>query len=90
MLYLEVQNSLYEEARDSLAIFVELEKSPEWSVDMIRVGLAGQELMLLSAGPLFKFTPTASFLIACSSVAEVEGLWQKLIEDGAALMPMDA
>ena len=67
-----------------------LNETPSGSVDMIRVELAGQEFMLLSAGPLFKFTPAVSFLIACSSVEEVEELWQKLIQNGTALMPLDA
>ena len=67
-----------------------LNDTPSGSVDMITVELAGQEFMLLSAGPLFKFTPSVSFLVACSSVAEVETLWGKLIENGAALMALDA
>lgn len=66
-----------------------LNDTPSGSVDMITVELAGQEFMLLSAGPLFKFTPAVSFLIACSSIEEVEMLWNKLIENGAALMPID-
>ncbi|SHJ08979.1 VOC family protein [Desulfosporosinus lacus] len=67
-----------------------LNDTPSGSVDMITVELAGQEFMLLSAGPLFKFTPAVSFLIACSSVSEVERLWGKLIENGAALMGLNA
>ena len=67
-----------------------LNDTPSGSVDMITIELAGQEFMLLSAGPLFKFTPAVSFLIACSSVEEVEVLWEKLIENGLALMPIDA
>ncbi|SDH12161.1 VOC family protein [Desulfosporosinus hippei] len=66
-----------------------LNNTPSGSVDMITIELAGQEFILLSAGPLFKFTPAVSFLIACSSSEEVEGLWGKLIEKGAALMPLD-
>ena len=67
-----------------------LNGTPSGSVDMITIELAGQEFMLLSAGPLFKFTPAVSFLIACSSIEEVEVLWKKLIENGAALMALDA
>ncbi|HYE09256.1 MAG TPA: VOC family protein [Patescibacteria group bacterium] len=67
-----------------------LNDTPSGTVDMITVELAGQEFMLLSAGPYFKFTPAVSFLIACSTVAEVETLWGKLIQDGQALMPLDS
>ncbi|KUO78762.1 MAG: hypothetical protein APF81_20435 [Desulfosporosinus sp. BRH_c37] len=66
-----------------------LSGTPSGSIDMITIELAGQDFMLLSAGPLFKFTPAVSLLIACSSVEEVERLWEKLIENGAALMPLD-
>jgi predicted 3-demethylubiquinone-9 3-methyltransferase (glyoxalase superfamily) len=67
-----------------------LNDTPSGTVDMITVELAGQEFMLLSAGPYFKFTPAVSFLIACSTVDEVETLWEKLMRDGQALMPLDA
>jgi predicted 3-demethylubiquinone-9 3-methyltransferase (glyoxalase superfamily) len=65
-----------------------LNDTPSGTVDMITVELAGQEFMLLSAGPLFRFTPAVSFLIACNTVAEVEMLWKKLSEKGEALMPL--
>lgn len=67
-----------------------LNDTPSGSVEIITVELAGQEFMLLSAGPLFTFTPAVSFLIACSSVEEVDVLWGKLIENGAALMAIDS
>lgn len=67
-----------------------LNNTPSGTVEMITVELAGQEFMLLSGGPFFKFTPAVSFLIACSSAEEVERLWGKLIEKGTILMPLDA
>ena len=67
-----------------------LNNTPSGTVEMITVELAGQEFMLLSAGPFFKFTPAVSFLIACSSAEEVEMLWEKLIENGTTLMPLEA
>jgi predicted 3-demethylubiquinone-9 3-methyltransferase (glyoxalase superfamily) len=66
-----------------------LNNTPSGTVDMITIELSGQEFVLLSAGPYFKFTPAVSFLIACNTVAEVEMLWGKLIENGEALMPLD-
>jgi predicted 3-demethylubiquinone-9 3-methyltransferase (glyoxalase superfamily) len=67
-----------------------LNDTPSGTVEMVTIELAGQEFALLSAGPFFKFTPAVSFLIACSSVEEVEKLWEKLIENGTELMPLDA
>ena len=65
-----------------------LNNTPSGTVEMITVELAGQEFMLLSAGPFFKFTPAVSFLIGCNSAKEVEMLWEKLMENGSALMPL--
>ncbi|MBC8059597.1 MAG: VOC family protein [Clostridiaceae bacterium] len=65
-----------------------LNNTPSGTVEMLTIELSGQEFMLLSAGPYFKFTPAVSFLIACSTVEEIEMLWEKLIENGSALMPI--
>ncbi|MDF2539794.1 MAG: hypothetical protein K0S76_2815 [Herbinix sp.] len=65
-----------------------LNNTPSGTADLITIRLAGQEFMLISAGPYFKFTPAVSFLIACETVAEVEMLWEKLIRNGEALMPL--
>ncbi len=63
-----------------------LHNTPSGSVDIVTIDLAGQEFTLLSAGPLFKFTPAVSFLVACSTTQEVDQLWSKLSEGGTALM----
>jgi len=44
--------------------------------------------MLISAGPLFTFTPAVSFLVACKSKGEVDHLWNELHESGKELMPL--
>jgi predicted 3-demethylubiquinone-9 3-methyltransferase (glyoxalase superfamily) len=65
-----------------------LHRTPSGTVEMITIELAGQEFMLLSAGPHFTFTPAISFVIACNTVDEVNTLWEKLIDGGVALMPL--
>jgi predicted 3-demethylubiquinone-9 3-methyltransferase (glyoxalase superfamily) len=55
---------------------------------MVTIELSGQEFTLLSAGPLFKFNPSVSFLVACQTKDEVDALWEKLSEGGAALMEL--
>lgn len=65
-----------------------LQDTPSGSAELITVQLAGQEFMLISAGPYFKFTPAISLTIACSTIEEVESLWEKLIDGGSALMPL--
>jgi predicted 3-demethylubiquinone-9 3-methyltransferase (glyoxalase superfamily) len=57
-------------------------------VDIVTVELSGQEFTLISAGPLFKFTPAVSFLIACDTKKEAESLWGRLSKGGQALMEL--
>ena len=63
-----------------------LHNTPSGSVDLVTIELSGQDFTLLSAGPLFKFNPSVSFLVACQTKDEVDALWEKLSVGGAALM----
>ncbi len=63
-----------------------LHHTPSGSVDMLTIELSGQEFTLISAGPLFKFNPSVSFLVACDTKEEVDALWEKLSAGGLALM----
>lgn len=67
-----------------------LHNTPSGDVDVVTVELLGQEFTLISAGPLFKFNPSVSFLVACRTLDEVDALWEKLSEGGASLMELDA
>lgn len=44
--------------------------------------LDGQEFMALNGGPQFAFTEAISFFVNCETQAEVDELWEKLIEGG--------
>ena len=63
-----------------------LHNTPSGSVDIVTIELGGQEFTLLSAGPLFRFNPSISFLVACERKEEVDQLWAKLSEGGTPLM----
>ncbi len=65
-----------------------LPNTPSGTVDLVTIQLAGQEFKLISAGPLFKFTPAVSFLVNCETIAEVDALWSELSKGGSALMPL--
>lgn len=65
-----------------------LHNTPSGSVDIVDIELSGQEFTLISAGPLFKFNPTISFLVALSTKEEVDRLWEKLSERGKTLMEL--
>ena len=65
-----------------------LDNTPSGTVDIVTIELAGQEFTLLSAGPLFKFTPAISFLVACRTKEEVDTLWAQLSRGGTPLMEL--
>ena len=63
--------------------------TPSGTVETAEIDLWGFEFHLMAAGPLFKFTPAISFLLACDSAKEVDRLWEHLSEGGSELMPLD-
>lgn len=67
---------------------VTLYSTPSGTVDILTIEISGQEFMLISAGPDFKFTPAVSFLVACETKEEVDALWAKLSKGGTALMEL--
>ena len=56
---------------------------------MVVFNSAGQQFMCLNGGPKFKFTPAISFYTVIPDEDEIQAVWDKLIENGRALMPMD-
>jgi predicted 3-demethylubiquinone-9 3-methyltransferase (glyoxalase superfamily) len=65
-----------------------LHNTPSGSVDIVNIELPGREFVLISAGPLFKFNPSVSFLVACQTKDEVDTLWKRLSERGTALLEL--
>jgi len=65
-----------------------LHDTPSGTAEIVTIELAGQELMLLSAGPLFQFTPAISFLVACETKEEVDALWAELSRGGKPMMEL--
>jgi len=65
-----------------------LDNTPSGTVEIITIELPGHRFELMSAGPLFKFTPAVSFLVACTTKVEVDALWGKLSKGGSALMEL--
>ncbi len=62
--------------------------TPTGTTDIVTIELLGQEFMLISAGLLFKFNPSVSFLVACKTLDEADALWEKLLEGGKALIEL--
>ena len=64
--------------------------TPSGDCDVVSFELFGQPFMAISAGPLFKFNPSVSFLLLCETADEVDTYWGSLAEGGKALMPLDS
>jgi predicted 3-demethylubiquinone-9 3-methyltransferase (glyoxalase superfamily) len=56
---------------------------------VVNFELNGKKIMALNGGPMFKINPSISFFAECISVNETNEIWDKLIQGGKALMPID-
>jgi predicted 3-demethylubiquinone-9 3-methyltransferase (glyoxalase superfamily)/uncharacterized protein YndB with AHSA1/START domain len=59
------------------------------AVLVVDFSLGGQRFNALNSGPKFKFNPSISFFVVCETEAETDTVWQKLMDGGTALMPLD-
>jgi len=78
--------SLFDDSR--IESSSKMEGTPSGTVETAKIVLSGQEFMLLSAGPLFKFTPAVSFMVSCETKTEVDRLWNALRPGGGELMSL--
>jgi len=65
-----------------------LENTPSGDTEIVNFELAGQAFAAISAGPYFRFNPSISLMVACSTVEEVDTKWKALSEGGTELMPL--
>lgn len=65
-----------------------LENTPSGDAEIVSFELAGQPFMAISAGPYFRFNPSISLMVDCSSLEEVNNLWKALLEGGNELMSL--
>lgn len=61
-----------------------LSNTPSGTVDIINIELLGQDFTLMSAGPLFKFNESISFVVNCDSQDEIDYYWDRLSADPKA------
>ncbi|ADE12557.1 VOC family protein [Sideroxydans lithotrophicus] len=72
-----------------------LSDTPSGDVEVVSFRLLGHEFMSISAGPLFKFNPSISFMVnfdpsqRTDAKPALNALWGKLADGGTALMPLD-
>src|SRR5687767_11238258 len=75
---------------------VRLHDTPSGDCDVVSFALHGQPFMAISAGPLFKFNLSVSFIVNFDPSRDpqarerLDAAWARLSEGGKALMPLDA
>jgi len=52
--------------------------TPSGDCDVVSFTLMGQQFMAISAGPLFKFNESISFMVNCDTQEEIDRYWAKL------------
>lgn len=82
---------------DSKVDFVtQLHDTPSGDCDVVGFTLRGMPFMAISAGPLFEFNPSVSFMVNFDPSGDaqarerLDALWSSLMDGGKALMPLDA
>jgi predicted 3-demethylubiquinone-9 3-methyltransferase (glyoxalase superfamily) len=72
-----------------------LHDTPSGDPDIVSFELSGQSFMAISAGPLFKFNPSVSFIVNFDPSRDkdarnnIDILWEGLSQGGTARMPLD-
>lgn len=75
---------------------VRLRDTPSGDCDLVHFTLCGQPFMAISAGPMFAFNPSISFMVHFDPARDAQArerldtLWAALIAGGKPLMPLDA
>jgi len=52
--------------------------TPSGDCDVVAFELNGQPFMAISAGPVFKFNESISFMVSCETQAEIDRYWEQL------------
>ena len=61
-----------------------LSDTPSGTVEIITLELLGLELTIMTAGPLFKFNESVSFVVPCETQDEIDYYWKRLSSDPKA------
>lgn len=59
-----------------------LSDTPSGEVEMATMEIFGQELSMMTAGPMFKFNEAISFVITCEDQKEIDYYWNALTSGG--------
>ena len=81
--------------KSSITSVTTLHDTPSGDCDVVSFKLWGYRFMAISAGPLFKFNPSISFMVNFDpsqdkdAKTRIDAVWSQLAEGGKVLMPLD-
>jgi len=79
-------------AKAAADYYCSLFKNSKITIDtpmVVMFELNGKKFMGLNGGPMFTINPSISLFVLCESINETNELWNKLMEGGKILMPID-
>ena len=91
----EFYTSIFPNSRVTNLATIHEVPTPTGDCDIVSFELNGHPFMAISAGPLFKFNPSLSFMVNFDpsrdrkAAENLDVLWEKLAQGGTALMPLD-
>jgi predicted 3-demethylubiquinone-9 3-methyltransferase (glyoxalase superfamily) len=56
---------------------------------VVAFDLSGQKFIGLNGGPIYVPNPSISFFVLCESVEEIDRTWNKFMDGGKVMMPLD-
>ncbi len=76
----EFYTSIFKDSR--ITKVTTIHDTPSGTVDTVTFELLGQVFMAISAGPLFTFNESISFIVWCETQEEIDYYWQELTAHG--------
>lgn len=79
-------------AKEAATFYCSLFKDASITVDtpmVVHTEIFGKRIMGLNGGPMFKINPSISLFVLCESIDETNAVWNKLVDGGSILMPID-
>jgi predicted 3-demethylubiquinone-9 3-methyltransferase (glyoxalase superfamily) len=76
----EFYTSIFKDSR--ITSVTTIHDTPSGTVDTVSFELLGQEFMAISAGPLFTFNESISFMVKCETQEEIDYYWERLTARG--------
>jgi predicted 3-demethylubiquinone-9 3-methyltransferase (glyoxalase superfamily) len=90
----ELYVSLFPNSKITSLTMIHNVPSPSGDSDIVAFELNGQQFQAISAGPIFKFNPSVSFMVNFDPSRDknarenLDRVWEKLSAGGTALMPL--